>query len=267
MRFGETFRYELGYRLRSASTWLYGGFLLIMAFWVVHVSATGSHTVTSNGPFHVAETTALFCGLFGMLVTAGLFSDAALRDRTAGMDPLLFTTRLRPAEYLGGRFLAALLVNAVLVVGTPLGLWFATLMPYLPPEAFGPNHVASYLQPVLLFTLPNLVLVGAILFAIAALTRQVIPVYLGAIAIFIGYLVAASYWSAITNPILSALADPLGINALREMTEYWTASERNARMVGFPAMLVWNRLLWLGIAGAIFALLARAFRFTEAASE
>src|SRR4051794_9570725 len=172
MRFSEIFRYELGYRLRSASTWLYGGFLFLLAFYIVHVDNTGSHTITGNAPFRVAEITALFCGLFGMLVTAALFSDAALRDRRARMDPLLFTTRLRPAEYLGGRFLAALLVNALLLLATPLGLWVASLMPYLEREGFGPNHVSSYLQPVLLFSLPNLVLVGAILFTIAVLSRH-----------------------------------------------------------------------------------------------
>ncbi|HEX6084180.1 MAG TPA: M1 family aminopeptidase [Thermoanaerobaculia bacterium] len=263
MRFGEVFRYEFAHRLRSISTWLYGGFLFLMGFWVIHVAVTGTNPIHVNGPQSLAETTALFCGLFGILVTAGLFSDAAIRDRAAGMDALLFTTRLRPPEYLGGRFLAALAINSILVFAIPTGLALATTMPYLPRDAFGPNQLAAYLQPVLLFLLPNLVLVGAILFTIAALTRKVVPVYLGAIAIFIGYLVAASYWSGITNPILSALADPLGINALKAMTAYWTAAERNARLIGFPPMLLWNRLLWLAIAAALFAVLQRTFRFTQ----
>jgi ABC-2 type transport system permease protein len=263
MRFGEVFRYEFSHRLRSVSTWLYAGFLFLIAFWIIHVAVTGTNPIHVNAPQDLAEKTALFCGLFGILVTAGLFSDAAIRDRAAGMDPLLFTTRLRPAEYLGGRFLAALAINSILVVAIPVGLAVATNMPYLPRDAFGPNHLAAYLQPVLLFLLPNLVLVGAILFTIAALTRQAIPVYLGAIAIFIGYLVAASYWSGITNPMLSALADPFGINALKAMTAYWTASERNARLIGFPPMLLWNRLLWLAIAAALFAVLQRTFRFTQ----
>lgn len=263
MRFGEVFRYEFAHRLRSISTWLYAGFLLLISFWVIHVAVTGTNPIHVNAPQALAETTALFCGLFSILVTAGLFSDAAIRDRAAGMDALLFTTRLRPAEYLGGRFLAALAINSILVFAIPIGLALATKMPYLPRDAFGPNHLAAYLQPMLLFLLPNLVLVGAILFTIAALTRQAIPVYLGAIAIFIGYLVAANYWSSITNPMLSALADPLGINALKAMTAYWTASERNARLIGFPSMLLWNRLLWLAIAAALFAVLQRTFRFTQ----
>jgi ABC-2 type transport system permease protein len=263
MRFSEIFRYELGYRLRSASTWLYGAFLFLLAFYVVHVDNGGSHTITGNAPFRVAEITALFCGLFGMLVTAALFADAALRDRASRMDPLLFTTRLRPAEYLGGRFLAALLVNAGLLLATPLGLFIGSLMPYLQREGLGPNHLSTYVQPVLLFSLPNLVLVGALLFTIAVISRRAIAAYLGAIAFFAGYLVAAGLWGGIRNPLLSVLADPLGINALKAMTKYWTAVERNVRTIGFPAMLLVNRVLWLVIAGGVLAVLLRTFRFTE----
>ena len=262
-RFGEVFRYEFAHRLRSIATWLYGGFLFLIAFWIIHVAVTGTNPVHVNAPQGLAEKTALFCGLIGILVTAGLFSDAAIRDRAAGMDALLFTTRLRPAEYLGGRFLAALAINSMLLFAIPIGLAVATKMPYLPRDAFGPNTLAAYLQPVLLFLLPNLVLVGVILFTIAALTRHAIPVYLGAIAIFIGYLFAASSWSGITNPMLSALADPLGINALKGTTAYWTQVERNTRLIGFPSMLLWNRLLWLAIATALFAVVQRTFRFTQ----
>lgn len=234
-----------------------------MGFWIIHVAATGTNPIFLNAPQPLAEKMALFCGLFGILVTAGLFSDAAIRDRAAGMDALLFTTRLRPAEYLGGRYLAALTINGILLIAIPIGLVVATKMPYLPAEAFGPNRLAAYLQPMLLFLLPNLVLIGAILFTIAALTRHTIAVYLGAIAIFIGAIVAANYWSLITNPLLSVFADPLGVNALKGMAEYWTASERNTRLIGFPPMLLWNRVLWLAFAAGLFGVLQRTFRFTE----
>ncbi|HYR29411.1 MAG TPA: hypothetical protein VEU30_13155, partial [Thermoanaerobaculia bacterium] len=263
MRFSEIFRYELEYRLRSISTWVYAVALLLIGFYIVHIAVTGTNPVHVNSPQDVAEKTALLCGLFGILITAGLFSDAAIRDRTAGMDALLFTTRLRTAEYLRGRFLAALAINSILVFAIPIGLAIGTKMPYLTRDAFGPNTFAAYLQPMLLFALPNVVLVGAILFTIAALTRNVIPVYLGAIAFFIGCLVAGGYSSDITNPLLSALADPLGTSTLRKMTGYWTASERNTRLIGFPPSLLWNRLFWLAIAAGLFAVLQRTFRFTQ----
>lgn len=263
MRFGEVFRYEFAYRVRSLSTWIYGVALLLIGFYIVHVAVTGTNPVHVNSPQDVAEKTALLCGLFGILITAGLFSDAAIRDRAAGMDALLFTTRLRPAEYLRGRFLAALAINSILIFAIPIGLAVGTKMPYLTRDAFGPNTFAAYLQPMLLFALPNVVLVGAILFTIAALTRNAIPVYLGAIAFFIGCLVAGGFWNDITNPLLSVLADPLGTNTLKGMTGYWTASERNTRLIGFPPALLWNRLFWLAIAAGLFAVLQRTFRFTQ----
>src|SRR4029079_12773393 len=63
--------------------------------------------------------------------------------------------------------------------------------------------------------------------------------------------------------LLAALADPLGINALKAMTKDWTAVERNVRTIGFPAVLLVNRVLWLAIAGGVLGLLLRTFRFTE----
>ncbi|MDQ3689037.1 MAG: hypothetical protein M3406_03195, partial [Chloroflexota bacterium] len=263
MRLRAVFRYELGYRARSASTWIYAAFLFLVMLWGLAATG-GGEAVHVNAPREVAEGIVLFGGLFGMLVSAALFADAALRDVAVGMDPLLYTTRLSKTEYLGGRFLAALVVNAILVVALPLGHFIATLTPLFEPVDLGPFRLAAYLQPLLVFSLPNLVLIGAILFTIAALARQVIPVYLGAIGIFIGYIVAANYWSGIDNPMLSALADPFGINAVLEMTRYWTAAEGNARLIGFPSVLLWNRVLWLATAAGVLTLLHRTFRFAHA---
>ena len=106
----------------------------------------------------------------------------------------------------------------VVLVAIPLGPGRASTLIVPTRRRFGPFRLAAYLQPFVLFLLPNLVLVGAILFTIGMLARQVIPVYLGAIGLFIGYLVVLNYGSRIASPMLSALADPLGISALLEMT-------------------------------------------------
>src|SRR5688572_11592764 len=260
VRLREVFRYELGYRLRSGSTWAYAGFLFLVMCWGLLAMAEGSDAVNANAPQGTAQGTVLFGGTFGLLVSAALFGDAAIRDFASHMDPLLYTTRLRKAEYLGGRFLAALAINAIVVLAIPLGFFVATVT-IVEADAVGPFRLAAYLQPLLLFLLPNLVLVGATLFTIGALTRQVIPVYLGAAGIFVSYIVAANYWMGIESPLLSALADPLGINALLAMTRYWTPAELETRLIGFPTMLLWNRLLWLAIAAGLLAVLQRRFRF------
>src|SRR4029079_16430869 len=168
------------------------------------------------------------------------------RDYEARMDPLLFTTPIRKIHYLGGRFLAALTINAILLLAIPVGQAIATLMPYLPPQAFGPLVGSAFVQTYLLFLLPNLILTGAILFAVAALTRQTLPVYLAAIGVFVGYVIALNLvtGSGATN----VLTDPLGVRVLNDVTERWTPVERNARLLASSGALLLNRAFWAAIA-------------------
>jgi ABC-2 type transport system permease protein len=263
VRLGEVFRYEIGYRLRSGSTWIYATFLFLIMCWGTLATANGSGAVLSTAPQRIAEATVLFGGLFGLVVSAALFGDAAVRDVAVGMDPLVYTTRITKREYLLGRFLAALAVNALVALALPLGHMFATVLPLMEKGAVGPFRLLAYVQPLLLFTLPNLVLIGVILFGVGALTRQVIPVFLTAIAIFIGYLMAANYWHSVDSPLLSALGDPLGINALSAMHELRAPAEENVQLIGFPSILLWNRVLWLTVAAVLFGMVHHAFRFAH----
>jgi ABC-type transport system involved in multi-copper enzyme maturation permease subunit len=265
MRLREVFRYEVEYRFRSAATWVYAGILFLIAIWMFLATADEGPGAYFNSPTRLAGGF-MMVGIFGTLVTAAIFGEAAVRDFQAGMDPLLFTSPLRKAEYLGGRFLGSLAVNAVLVVAIPLGL-FASTRVAASFETVGPFRLVAYLQPFLLLSLPNLAVTGAILFTIGMLARHVVPVYLGAIGLFIGYVVVLNYAPEIDNPILAALADPTGIGAVQELTRYWTEAEQNTRLVGFPAMLFWNRIAWLAVAAAVPVLFLGRFRFAHADGE
>jgi ABC-type transport system involved in multi-copper enzyme maturation permease subunit len=264
MRLREVFQYEIAYRLRSRSTWAYAAFLFIVVW--AFVGSAEDTVINRNAPLRAAQGIVLFGGMFGVLVSAALFGDATIRDVAAGMDSFLYTTRVTKAEYLGGRFLAAFATNAVLALGIPLGFWVATVT-IAEPDFLGANRLAAYAQPLVLFLWPNIFLVGAVQFTLGALARQVIPVYVSAAGLFIGYIVAANYWSEIHSPVLSALADPLGINALVAMTRYWTPADVNTRLVGFPAMLVWNRVLWLAIGVGVLAFVHHRFRFAHPSME
>ena len=147
MRLREVFRYELGYRLRSGSTWAYAAFLFLVMLWGFLATADDGDVVKANAPQEVAQGIVRFGGLFGLLASAGIFGDAAIRDVAAGMDPLLDTTRLRAAEYLGGRFLAALTINALVVLAIPLGHVTATMLPIVEDGTVGPFRLAAYAQP------------------------------------------------------------------------------------------------------------------------
>ncbi|HEV2736646.1 MAG TPA: hypothetical protein VGV85_17490, partial [Longimicrobiaceae bacterium] len=260
MRLREVFRFEVAYRLRNPSTWIYGFLLLGIPFLMLHAVDGASSFL--NSPENVASMSLMF-GMLGMLVTAALFGDAATRDVQSGMHPLFYTAPLREAEYLGGRFLGALAVNAVLLAGVPIGLLAASLMPYQDPRMFGPFQAGAYVQPYLLFLLPGLVLTAAILFAVAALSRQTLPAYLCGIGLFVGYLFAVELRDGVVDAGGAMLADPFAMTVLEELTRYWTPVERNARQIGFPEILLWNRLIWVAVGLAVLALLHLRFRFAH----
>lgn len=235
MKLREVFVYEVAHRLRSASTWVYAAILFLFAFWLMPGFADVG-PVYANAPEELARLS-LVIGLLGLLVSAALFGDAAVRDIQVGMDPLLFTSSLRKAEYLGGRFLAALATNAVVAIAIPAGLVTTALLGVPDTAAFGPVRPSAYLQPYLLFVLPNVLFAGTILFTTGVLARQMIPVYLVGIGLFASYLLTVNGVGQTDNPILSVLSDPVGIRTFSEMTEYWTAADRNAQLIGFPVEL------------------------------
>ncbi|HZF68011.1 MAG TPA: M1 family aminopeptidase, partial [Gemmatirosa sp.] len=217
-----------------------------------------------NAPEMVMNASAIL-GSIGMLVSAGVFGDAAARDVHSRMHALFYTSPLREADYVVGRFLGAAAVNAVLLVGIPLGLLLAPVMPYMPQGKFGPVQLAAYVQAYVLMLLPNLVLIGACMFAAAALSRRALATYVGGIALYVLGTLAGDLTDGLSNLTLSALADPFGGAAIRAVTRFWTPAERNSRLIGWPELMLWNRALWLAVAAGVLALLVARFRFAHPA--
>ena len=128
MTLGEIFRFEVGYRVRQPSTWVYALVLVGIPFLLLHAINGSSRYL--NAPVMVMQMSTVL-GSVGMLVTAGIFGDAASRDVGTRMHALFYTSPVRERDYLGGRFLGGLRVNAVLVLGVPLGLLLGSVMPYM----------------------------------------------------------------------------------------------------------------------------------------
>src|SRR5258706_11457543 len=111
---------------------------------------------------------------------------------------------------------------------------------------------------------PNLIVIGGIFFCVAALTRRMLPVYIGSVICLVGYLSASGLLRDMDNKVLGALVDPFGIIAVARVTEYWPISERNTRLIPLEGLLLWNRALWLAIGIVVIAITAWRFRFAQA---
>ena len=268
--------FELGYYLRRISTWVYfaiffGVALLIMlaiggAFPTVSMAVAGSGgNVWVNGP-RTLMALVMMVSIFGFIVTAALLGNAIYRDYETRIYPLFFTSPVTKWQYLGGRFIGAYLANAIIFLAIPLGLLIGSAMPILDAERVGPIRLINYFHPYLIGVLPNLLLTGAVFFALAGLTRQMLANYVGGVVLLVGYLIAAGA----TDPddeYLAAFLDPFGISAFSHAARYWTPAEQNALLLPLEGVVLWNRLIWIGVGLLVLAFFFWRFRFAHAVGE
>lgn len=261
--------FELRKRRRMLSSYVYFA-VLFACGWLSMLAAggafsglavvTGSDKVHANAP----EVLHAFIGLlshFGLFITAAVFGQALHQDVEADVGPLIFTTGLGKRSYLAGRYLGALAFALLIFTSIGLGLWVGTLMPFLDRPLFGESRVSYYAWPFLVSVTPNVVFTGAIFFSLAALLRSMTPVYVGATVLVIGYLMTQSLFTDPDQRALAALIDPLGFRAIDLATRYWTVAERNTSLIPLDGVLLYNRVLWLGVGLGLLAFTFWRFGF------
>lgn len=265
--------FELRIGLRRISTWVYFGILFALGLVLMMAEGgawesfdSGGGGRLANSPLEITSTLSALT-LLTLPITAALFGNAVFRDFQTRMHSLFFTAPISRTSYLGGRYLGAVLVNLLILSGAGLGMAIASAMPLLKPERVGPFVPLAYLQSYAFLILPNLLFTGGILFALAAFTRQMLPNYIGGVALLIGYTIAQDQMGDLESRETAALLDPLGMAAGGLTTRYWTVAERNVRLFPFEELFWQNRAIWLAVTLVILALLVWRFRFSHAGPE
>lgn len=271
--FREIFSFEIRFRFKKVSTYVYFAMFMAFAFLAiisvggafrgnrVVIAGAGEGKILANAPYAIYAIISIFT-YFGMLVTAAIMGNAGYRDFQRDMHSFFFSYPVREFEYLMGRFLGAYVVLLFIFSSIGIGAIMGSLMPFVMPEKFASFRLLVYVQPYLTLVLPNLFFSGAVLFFLAAVTRKRLPVYVTCVVLLVSYLIAANLlWSLETRTIAS-LIDPFGLTTIRYATEYWSVFEKNTLLLPFSGPLLWNRLLWIVI-GAVFILLALVrFKFS-----
>ncbi|HEX8153556.1 MAG TPA: M1 family aminopeptidase, partial [Thermoanaerobaculia bacterium] len=249
MKLLEIVSFEVGTRLRRPSTWLFLGVFIGLAFMATNgmlvEEAQRAGDLHANGPAGLAVANVII-SMFGLLVTAALFSGAALRDVETRMHPLFLASPITKSDYLGGRFLGALMVNVALITAVPFALMLFLRPGFVDADLLGPFRLAAFLQPYVYLLLPNVFFSGALLFSIAILTRRSLPVFAAAAFLFIGALVIEEVVAEqFGQGALASLIEPFGFTVLSELAEFWTPFEKNTRLLALEGPLLWNRLFWI----------------------
>lgn len=263
----EILRFEVGYQSRRWWTWLYIVAMLVISFQIAvqgFLESAQERGFWFNSPFGIASMT-LVGSVMGLLVAAAFSGDSGARDPETRMAPLIHTSPVREGSYLRGRFAAAFLLNALVLVTVQVAGLAAVLMYDIPPELLGPIDIATYLGAYALLALPNAFLATALLFSLSVLSRRSVASYLGAVVLFF---TSIFVWLVVAEKLgqwdLAKIIDPLGITVIREVSLTTTAAQKNALSIWANSSLLLNRVVWLSVAATIIAITHLRFRFEAA---
>ncbi len=274
--FWEFFTFELKFRLKSLSTYVY--FALWLTFNFLSVASenfgpvgTTNGKILLNGPFANLYND-IGAVWFGTIVIAAIFGTSVLRDFQRDTFQILFTKPISKFAYLGGRWAGSFVTTVFTFLGLPLGTWLGTFAPWADGTRIVHGPASWYLVPFLEIVVVQTFFLGSIFFAVAALSRRIFIVYLQGVTLFMIYIVSLTIFSATRSleRFWSTVFDPIGLLAFNNVTRYWTVADKNSLLLPLDGPFLYNRLLWfavgvvaLGLAWSLFpmsveALTARA---------
>jgi ABC-type transport system involved in multi-copper enzyme maturation permease subunit len=252
-------RFELTYHFSRISTYVYFAIWFVLAGLLISMP-TGQENAVLNSPAMISSFSAEVMA-FGVIVVSAICGMAVCRDFEEDTYQLLFTTPLRRRDYLLGRLAGSLLVSLVVFLGIPLGLLLGTVAPWADHEHMAPIRLWVYVQPYLVFIAVAVCWTGALFFAVGALTRRIVFVYLQGVLLVAIYMGVDRLLGNL-NDFWPALVDPFGFRATSQVTKYWTLAETNTRLVPLAGAMLWNRLIWLGVGVAAVVAVLRWFPFS-----
>lgn len=274
---GALIGFELRRRLKMLSSYIYAAILFFGGFFLMAAAAglfrnvstsTGNERIDANGPYTVFANLNVMA-LLGLFTVAAIFGQAAYQDFGTNTWPLIFTRNIKKVTYLLGRFLGAYFFSCVLFLAIAAGMLVgalvtqgATAFHVIDASQIGPHRLEVYVWPYVVSVWPMLFVTGALFFSLAALSRQMAPVYVGVVVLVLGYLVLSAAIGDVQNRTVGALADPFGFITFEVVTRYWTPAERNRDLVPLSGLMLLNKLLWTTVGALILALTVNRFRTT-----
>ncbi len=265
MTFAQIARFEFRYQLRQPLFWSVFALFFLLTFGAVtleQINVGAGGNVLKNSPYAVAEIHLVWSVIF-MFVTTAFVANVIVRDDETGFGPLIRTTPVRKAEYLYGRFTGAFTIVAASFLSVPLAVAIGSVAPWVDPGRLGGIRVGDLAYTYFFLALPGLLITSSVFFALATALRSMMATYLGVLGFLVAYIAMNVALRGPDHEALVSLLDPFGIAAFHGATKYWTAAERNTLLPAAEGLLLYNRLLWLGVSLVVLVVAGLRFRFEE----
>ncbi len=248
-------------------------FTVVAALWMAAAGGAlssaainfGGDKILINGPYALAFGIA-FIGFVGVTVIGSISGRAVQQDFEYGTYHFFFSAPISKADYFFGRLIGAWLTLVLVFASIALGIVIGSNWPGVDSARIVAHpSFQSFVRPYLFLLIPNVLWLSGCFFVLAALTRQMAPVYVAGVILLVGYMTAVNLLGDMDNKTLAAMIDPSGATAFDVLARYWSVAQKNTQEIPFEGELLWNRLLWLGVGALVTFAGYAAFRMQAVA--
>lgn len=250
--------------------------MVILAFLATLFLSWGNITVGSGDSdvggtkSHITSmfTQAVHQSVFFILIYGFFFAVSCgmpvIRDDEEKIGEILHTTRLKPGEYVWGKFLAPFAAfSLAFFLHTLFAMFFNHLVPNADAEKFrGLFHFGNYLWPAVMFCLPAALFVAGVSFFVGAAWRKPIMVFLVPVLIwgYIVFFIFGPWLPEDLSPAVDRAIQALDPSGYRWLSQVWLKVDRgvafyNLQPIATDSLFVITRLIYaaLGILGVLYS--------------
>ena len=268
--FGTIFNFEAKRWFKNWQLYLYFLIFFSLSFGIMAAvlgyfdgfTATTSSNLIVNSPLAIN-------GIIGQIATYVNFiiptviGATVYRDFKYNSHTLLFAYPFNKLQYLAGKFFSGLFITVLITLSIGLGFLLASVLPFANAELLGPIHLGAYFQSYVLFVVPNIFFIGSLIFMLVTLTRNQYIGFIFVIILLLAQALIANLTNNVDDKFMASLIEPYGNQALSYVTRYWTIEEQNTLMIPLDKVIVYNRLIWIGVGLIALTVTYFSFSFTQ----
>ena len=245
---GKLLKFEQGFQSKQIGFWVVIIIMFCLGFitpWAPEVfgSNLAGEKIKANGAQMIAG------GIVGWDVAAIFFAaifvvTGVLRDKTHNMLEIIHATPVSTFDMTSSRMIGIYVTVFICIIANTFGQFFGQFNPQIDSETLGPINGLYYLQPMLLFTAFNTLVVTAFFTLIAGMTQNRMLVFVSAVGLFFYSIMSGLIIQVDPPQWVQAIVDPFANIAYSLDTEYWTPEQRNSQMLPIFGYVGLNRLVW-----------------------
>lgn len=211
--------------------------------------------------------------LGSVFITMFFAISAMLRDKQYNMESLIYSSSITKPQYFWSRFTGTFIFSVLAFSPFLLGYFLGLNFSDLDTARINDFQIMTYLQPLLYMVIPNIFICSTIIFSVSTLTKNSTATYVSAVFIYMLYfvssiflnspLMAQSVPASPESMALAAIADPYGIAAFYEQTQYWTPFQKNTQLLSLSGLFLKNRIVWILVSIGFLFITYNLFSFRK----